>query len=206
MKYHSKPENGVVLFIALIALVVMSLAAVALIRAVDTNSLITGNLSYRQTATISSSYGIESVADYLGPQALTYGDANHPTLGYYAICTTFDDNPSLDPTKNCTGSKLTLNASWQPGVTSSKASGAGITAGVDAYGNTVEYIVERMCPSAGIASQQCTAAQIKKPGSHRGCPASTCPLNFSEQAVVYRVTVKITGPKNTVSYVQTFIS
>ncbi|MBA3695738.1 MAG: hypothetical protein H0W85_02990 [Methylotenera sp.] len=205
MKRNLK-EKGVVLFISLIALVVMSLAAVALIRAVDTNSLITGNLSYRQTATISSSYGIESVSDFLGPQATTYGDANHPTLGYYAVCTTFDVNPLNDATQRCTSANLTVNNSWQPGITSTRAVGSGITGGVDAYGNTIEYIVERMCPNVGSATQECVAAQIKKPGSQKGCDEPTCPLIFDEQTPLYRITVRITGPKNTVSYVQTFIS
>ena len=47
-------QKGFVLFLALVSLVVMSLAAVALIRSVDTNSLITGNLAFRQNATLSS--------------------------------------------------------------------------------------------------------------------------------------------------------
>ena len=49
--HHLFKQQGVVLFIALVALVVMSLAAVALIRSVDTNTLIGGNLSFKQAAT-----------------------------------------------------------------------------------------------------------------------------------------------------------
>ena len=39
---RSMQQSGMVLFLALIALVVLSLAAVALIRSVDTNNLIAG--------------------------------------------------------------------------------------------------------------------------------------------------------------------
>ena len=42
-------QRGVVLFIALIALVAMSLAAVALVRSVDTATIIAGNLAFKQS-------------------------------------------------------------------------------------------------------------------------------------------------------------
>ena len=47
---HRNPggQSGVVLFIALIVLVAMSLAGVALVRSVDTNLLIAGNLAFKQ--------------------------------------------------------------------------------------------------------------------------------------------------------------
>ena len=42
----ARRERGVVLFVALIAMVVMSLAGVALIRAVDTSGSVAGNLAF----------------------------------------------------------------------------------------------------------------------------------------------------------------
>ena len=71
LAYHA--EKGVVLFIALIALVVMSLAAVALIRSVDTNTLIAGNLGFKQSATVSADSGVETAITWLN--ALRYGMA-----------------------------------------------------------------------------------------------------------------------------------
>src|SRR5688572_17440726 len=122
----------------MIALVVMSLAAVALIRSVDTNSLITGNLSFRQTAVISSSYGIESMGDVLGPRAVNFGETSNPALGYYAVCTNFDPTPAPAVPNPCAGTNLTNDASWQVGASSALANGLGLTGGMDAYGNTIE--------------------------------------------------------------------
>lgn len=213
MKNNRQQQTGVVLFIALIALLVMSLAAVALIRSVDTNSQITGNLSYRQTATISSSYGIEGMADKLG--ALAYdesfndGTSSDPTAakpkGYYATCTNFDTGGD----RPCSGGDLTLDATWNAGTTSALATGLGMTAGVDPYGNRIEYIVERMCTAVGeVGKDKClldgivpdndTKNVLNITGLGRPKVASDLPL--------YRVTVRIQGPKNTVSYIQTFIS
>ena len=206
-------QVGVVLFIALIALVVMSLAAVALIRSVDTNSQIAGNLAFRQTSVISSSYGIEAMADTLG--VLLYEDgytngagAGPKPAGYYATCNTFDI--TAPPTRPCSGGQLTLDASWNAGTKSAVASGIGMDAGGrDQYGNTIEYIVERMCTAVGLPSDaNCLFdGQVEDNGTKNvvtlngiGAPASVVDLP------VYRVTVRIQGPKNTVSFIQSFIS
>jgi type IV pilus assembly protein PilX len=200
-------QAGVVLFLAMIALVVMSLAAVALIRSVDTNSMISGNLSYKQTAAISSSYGIESMVDTVGPQALAYGDANDAPNGYYAQCANFDGG-SAD---RCSGANLTADASWVPGTNSRLATGDGITPGTgrDAYGNTIQYIVERMCHQVGAPTRaSCLQAGSDPDNSTKNVlnePVAGAPKTPTELPL-YRVTVRIAGPKNTVSYIQAFIS
>ena len=198
-------QTGVVLFLAMIALVVMSLAAVALIRSVDTNSMITGNLAYKQTAAISSSYGIESMVDALGPMPLTYGDANDAANGYYALCSNFDGG-SAD---RCSGNNLTADASWVAGTNSSLATGTGLVAGRDAYGNTIQYIVERMCHQVGApAKAACLQAGSDPDNGTKNVlnePVAGAPKTPTE-IPVYRVTVRIAGPKNTVSYIQAFIS
>ena len=198
-------QTGVVLFLAMIALVVMSLAAVALIRSVDTNSMITGNLAYKQTAAISSSYGIESMVDTLGPMPLAYGDANDAANGYYALCSNFDGG-SID---RCSGNNLTLDASWVPGTNSRLATGTGMTAGRDAYGNSIQYIVERMCHQVGAPSKAaCLQAGSDPDNNTKNAlnePIVGAPKTPTELPL-YRVTVRIAGPKNTTSYIQAFIS
>ncbi|HLB44195.1 MAG TPA: hypothetical protein VJK49_02320, partial [Candidatus Limnocylindrales bacterium] len=60
-----RAQRGVVLFIALIVLVAMSLAGVALIRSVDTGSVIAGNIAFRQTAMHVGDNGIEAARTWL---------------------------------------------------------------------------------------------------------------------------------------------
>ena len=204
-KQFKNKQTGVVLFLAMIALVVMSLAAVALIRSVDTNSMITGNLAYKQTAAISSSYGIESMVDNLGPRPLAYGDANDAANGYYALCSNFD----VGSADRCSGNNLTVDAGWVPGTNSRLATGTGMTAGTDAYGNTIQYIVERMCHQVGTPTKAACLQAGSDPDNNTknalnepivGAPKSPTELPL------YRVTVRIAGPKNTISYIQAFIS
>ena len=69
-------ERGVVLFIALIVMVAMSLAAIALMRSVDTTSAVIGNLAFRQASILPANYGIEDAAAGL------FSDVNPAITGY----------------------------------------------------------------------------------------------------------------------------
>lgn len=193
-------QSGVVLFIAMIALVVMSLAAVALIRSVDTNNLIAGNLSYKQTAAASSSFGVESMANQLGIQLLSYSEVSDPTNGYYAVCTTYSTAGT------CDGKNLTVATNWVPGTTSRLATGNGVTAGVDTYGNTVQYIVERMCKAVGSATTTpCLSSSSVLDASSKNVPNGPKGPSTQFNAAIYRVTVRVAGPKNTLSYIQAYM-
>lgn len=197
-------QQGLVLFVALMALVVMSLASVALIRSVDTSSQITGNLAFKQSTSITSSYGLEAMADTIGSQLKVYATTNDPANGYYAVCTTFD----AGATGQCNGENLVQDATWT-NANSKLATGAGIADGKDPYGNTIRYIVERMCNQAGNSSvERCLMASSPTDTSSKNVIGLGTPIlqPISEPLPLYRVTVRITGPKNTTTYVQAFVS
>ena len=65
MRPLRRAQSGVVLFIALIILVAMTLAGIALMRSVDTNVLIAGNLAFRQATTLAGDWGIEEARSWL---------------------------------------------------------------------------------------------------------------------------------------------
>jgi hypothetical protein len=69
-------QRGVVLFIALIAMIVLSLAGVALIRAVDTTGSVAGNIAFRQATIPAVNMAVEEAvkALYLGGIADTEND------------------------------------------------------------------------------------------------------------------------------------
>lgn len=199
-----KTQRGLVLFVALIALVVMSLASVALIRSVDTSSQITGNLAFKQSTSITSSFGLEAMADTIGVQLKAYANTNDPANGYYAVCTTFD----AGATGQCNGESLLSDATWTDS-NSKLATGAGIVAGKDPYGNTIRYIVERMCNQNGNTNaDRCLMASSPADTSSKNVIDLGTPIlePISEPLPLYRVTVRISGPKNTVTFVQAFVS
>lgn len=179
-------QAGVVLFIALIALIVMSLAAVALIRSVDTNTMIAGNLSFKQSALISADSGVETALGWLKNQSALDGNLN--AQGYYA--TSADDAKTLADSSNA---KL--------------ASGSNINAGLDSSGNTIKYIIQRMCKNTGAAdTSHCLYGPAgEDENSKSNCDLSNPCLGEPTGGLLYRITTKVTGPKNTVSYSQAFV-
>jgi type IV pilus assembly protein PilX len=205
-KKDSVKQRGVVLFIALIALVVMSLAAVALIRSVDTNTLIAGNLAFKQSATISADSGLESAITWLdttnltNPTTLEANSTANAALGYYPTSACL---PLTDP--NCP----LWPATWG-NSNSAKATGVGIDGtGTDASGNTIRYIIQRMCSPGTVAAalDKCLfGAPIAGTGS-QGVKSATQAgaITTTGDSPMYRVTARVTGPQNTVSYIQTFV-
>ena len=219
---HAIKQRGIVLFFALIALVVMSLAAVALIRSVDTGTMIAGNLAFKQAATASGDAGIERAMEWLlATQSAenaagrdVYKHATHafnnsnPAAGYYS---------SADPALI-----LKSDAVWDAIVpTSTFTDNAGNNKAIeitDNSGNTVRFVIQRMCRDAYPANDarnipnmtNClfsdaaldnSGKEVKLPGEI--CEGTGCPS--VGQTPQIRITARVTGPKNTVSYIQSFV-
>lgn len=222
-RVYRRSQRGVVLFIALIALVAMSLAAVALIRSVDTDTIIAGNLAFRQSATTSGDFGVETAIGILdqmsnGPLYAAIDpmvDPTHPinvsvpNEGYYA---------HVDATLD-----LASPTTWQDST-----SKLVVDAGGYHKGNEVRYIIQRMCqlPSTVASPKVLSETEYRnnqKAGSAKDgalCLLSDADTDTSSKRVLagqeaggkkpsnpplYRVTVRIAGPKNTVSYIQAFV-
>lgn len=192
---QSKKQQGVVLFIALIALVIMSLAAVALIRSVDTSTVIAGNLASKQSATTSADSGLETALIWMASISdLTTFNNDHATVGYYATQTN-------DPT--------TFNWNDADSKPASDASGNINASGTDASGNTIRYVIQRMCrvagePAAGNCLFGAPAVNTSSQGV-RPAPLACATCSNTEQSPIYRVTARVVGVKNTISYIQAFI-
>ena len=79
-------QQGIVVFIALIATVLLSLAAVGLMRSVHTSTLVVGNLAFRQAAMAVSSAAVETAIYDMFPPTATIPDLrNHDAnRNYYA--------------------------------------------------------------------------------------------------------------------------
>lgn len=199
---NAAKQHGLVLFFALIALVAMSLAALTLVRSVDTTTIISGNLAFRQSATTSGDGSVETAITAL--QAInTAGlalnvfmntahpfNADSPATGYYT-----NANPALN---------LTSSATWVNGVSSPEI--------VDASGNRTRYIIQRMCRTANqlLSKTDCLFSGAAKDmdGKSVALPSSICEgagCPKAGQLPVYRVTTRITGPRNTISYIQAMV-
>jgi len=198
--YSSKSnQQGIVLFFALIALVVMMLAAVALIRSVDTDTAVAGNLAFKQSATTSADSGIETAFALLADPALNkeVNSVANAASGYFAT----------SEERNLTGSLTTPVPFTWDNSNSALATGTGFDSGKDASGNTIRYVVERMCSNAGVPSETTCMSGYGSSGSGKNPYGEYIPPPPGMQvpSPVYRVTARVVGPKNTISYIQAYL-
>jgi Tfp pilus assembly protein PilX len=183
-------QSGVALPIALIVLVIMVLAAVTLVRSVDTTTLVAGNLTFKQRATHAGDEGIRQAFLWLRDTAIN-SPANlnntNAASGYYS--TQHADDPNWNPAAN-----------WPAGA---------VTLATDAGGNTVSYVIHRLCTLPGLAynapGQQCATHSGSSTAAAGGSQSVDAPEFTGVVYVYYRVTTRIDGPRNTVSFVQSLM-
>lgn len=194
-------QAGVVLMVALIMLVAMTLAGLALIRSMDTSNLVAGNMAFQQAATHSADAGVETAIAWLeANKNAGVLDGHRPDVGYTANATV--------NTSDQIGAKL-WSALSPSGVCLLPMAGGACSASPgtsDASGNTIGFIVQRLCSGTGL---QINAHCATQPGSSSTYGndegAGEDQLKFST-VVYYRITVRVAGPRNTVSYVQAIVS
>jgi len=192
-----RAQRGAVLFISLIVLVAMSLAGLAMMRGVDTGAQIANNLAFKQGATMAGDAGVEAARTWLmnNPGATLYNDqpgvANG--VGYFATW-----QQGLDFTNG--DADTTNNFDWTTRA---------VALATDAAGNQASYVIHRMCDATGNpASINCirvTNASGSTSSSSKGAAAFGSYAISSPSQAFFRITVRVIGPRNTVSYVQAVV-
>lgn len=183
----ARRERGVVMFVALVVLIVMTLAGLAMLRQMGGGVSIAGNLAFKQSATAVADAGIEQARVFVTTNAAPDFDA--PTLGYYSSW----GSGAVDP-------QSADWATWWDAVSSARDI-------VDAQtGNTVRYVMHRLCQTPGIASdddtQRCSDAADSNSGGSKGGTSYGGTAPKPKAQPYFRVTARVTGPRNTVSYTQ----
>lgn len=187
-------QRGVVLFIALIVLVAMSLAGIALMRSVDTGTVVAGNLAFRQGAMHVGDIGIEAARSWLQSQSSTSLYNDIPASAYYAG---WAQNVVLVGT----ASGVQVPFDW--------STAAAVTSPAPPAGYSVRYVIHRLCESAGDpASITCvkqTAAAATSGGGTKGAAAFGQVAIQVPTSALYRITVRVVGPRNSTSFVQAVV-
>jgi hypothetical protein len=189
-------QHGVVLFIALIVMVALSLAAIALIRSVDTTNTVVGNLSFRMASILPGNLAVEQAAAALFP------DADIATVAHIP-------DKTLDlPAQN-------YFASWQnsddsrgvPRVLQKKSTAYALAKTMsDATTQTdMAYVIERMCLAPGAPTSGPPAScDLLLPKLPLGTTVGDTQLKLPPDPY-YRVTIRVDGPQNTASFLQAML-
>lgn len=190
-------QHGVVLVLTLIVLVALTLASLALVRSVDTSGLIAGNLAFKQSAAVSADAALEAAIGWIDRAGGLDGD--QPESGYYA-----SNQDRLDLTGNRTPDDSSDNLDWDDATRVRQL-------GKDAAGNSLSYVMHRMCDAPGaLNGKDCAVEESPMNGNSEGSNRQMLTYqgiwDSTSNRGLYRITVRVTGPRSNVSYAQAVIS
>jgi type IV pilus assembly protein PilX len=179
-------QRGVVLFMTLIALVAMTLAAIALVRSVDTGNLVAGNVALKQGASQESEKGMNLAYTCLDNGGTLFNvskDANRPICNYYSTLQTDTVKPYGIPD--------ILDSPSLPVMQDNTAT----------TGNKITFVIERLCAAGTVAwdDKTCITSPFGRtpPKGDQRLPPPVRPPQ-----ALYRISVKVYGPRSVASYTQ----
>ncbi len=194
-------QRGVVLIFCLIVLVVLLAGGVAVIRSTNASLFSAGNLAFKR--------------DLVNRGEAAMSQATTALKAGGALASATLAQSSL-PAENYSAAQLLTNDRGVPNVLLVKTfpgSGNDITgtpftqakADIDAGdGVTVRYVIDRLCGTAGLSSTLGASGCVVQPRAARG-GTSTGMVNTgisSGTQVVYRVSVRVDGPRDTQVFLQ----
>lgn len=191
--FNARKQRGVVLFITLIALVVLLLSAVALIRSTDTGLALAGNIAVKRDMTNQAEQAIGAAQNQFTVGALSAPaarNANITSANYSSVM--LDTNAEGIP-KILLDTASNFNASFgAPALTSNN-------------GVTYRYVIDRMCSQTGAPDPRyCATAGSTLSGRSQTDWLENAKLNTG--GIVYRITVRVTDPKQAQSFIQSTIA
>jgi type IV pilus assembly protein PilX len=190
---HHRPlplrQRGVVLIFTLIILLILTIGAVALMRSMNTSLFSAGNLAFRRDLVNQSEQAVANVMTEfqsggpLSTSAVTVG--NVPALNYSAVM-------------------LATNNQGVPNALLNNATFATVATGADIPGATsdvtIRYVIDRLCSAVGPSNGAlCVQSSAAPTGGTANDTAAVTPPS----ATVYRLSVRVDGPRSTQVFLQT---
>ena len=180
-------ERGVALILTLIILLIMTIGAVALVRSMNSSQVIAGNLAFRHDLVNQGEQGISSVLK------------TFQTGGLLVSATTADNAAA-----NYSSTALPTNAQGVPTILLDDTNFPTSWTAPDLTGATgdvqIRYIIDRLCNVTGTASSTNCVQTVAVPNSGTALPTPAVP---PPTATVYRLSVRVTGPRKTQIFLQT---
>lgn len=181
----NKPaQRGVTMLVVLVLLSVMLLGGMAMARLTEIGTLASGNAAYHEAALQASEIGINTA--------------------YQAVKSLSSENTAV--------------SGWYSPIALAKDSTTGLPTGVDwsaapqisVGAMTVSYVAERACTVGSVtdALRQCLVKQYSPPAgsAFESRDASRVEKPAPPNSRQFRITVRVTGPKGTQTWVQSLVT
>lgn len=190
-----RSQTGVSLLMALIMLVALMFGSAALIRAVDTSTLVAGNLAFKHSTTLAADQGIQAAVAWLQTQT-TPGALNNTNAAAGYCSSQHTDDATV--------------SGWDP---TSKWSGActPVLLATDSAGNQVDYLIHRLCTKPGTPPASQVGLCSTAGGTSTGSSSSSSKrsdrdlISNTVTNIAYRITVRVRADRGTRSFVQTTV-
>jgi type IV pilus assembly protein PilX len=182
-------QQGVVLIFSLIVLLILAIGAVAVLRSVNSSLLSAGNLAFHRDLVNQAEQAVSTV--------MTEFKTNGPPLNGATIADL--------PAANYVSTALPTNAQGVPLVLLDNAafalagSAANILPGATPD-VTIRYIIDRLCTNTGNAN---IVNCVQSTGLPTGGTANHNTALAPPSATVYRISVRVDGPRSTQAFLQT---
>lgn len=207
-----RESRGVVLFLTIIVLVAMSLAAVALMRGVLTNNRVAGNLAFQQAALHAADVGTETAIAWLEQRARQLvmipgpPESTQPANVLHNHITKSASEP-FAYRANRENPDRASNESWDDFWAAQVTANYVNELPPDASGNKVSFMIHRLCASAGdpLGGATCEAPPQQDTATATSGKRAGVKLKVPGM-IFYRITVRVTGPRNAVSFTQSVVA
>ncbi len=230
----AKHQQGFVLVVTLLVMVIITLSSVAMIVAMRAGISASGNIAFRQAATRTADVGVDqafqntaanftATALAANPNGLDVDNASG-SYRYYATVNGVakkSDASTFPLAGGCTKDGSTtfspenyrFNAVDGNGLPVAVNDGEGNPCAIQSTstpsGYSLFYVVHRMAEttgSCGTTSTGCSRVSLDG-GNKPGCSVDAASVDYcgSTSYVYYRITVKVAGPRQNNRYIQAFV-
>lgn len=186
--------RGVTLIMTLIALVVLFISAIALIRSMDASQLMAGNLAFKRDLRNQSERAVAAAMATFEVGGLlantTSRNVDLPQANYSSTALSSDVHGIPSVLFNTSVFDATYSA---PDPSSGDAWSADLK---------IRYVIDRMCNVSGAPTP--ANCQLNALSTDRGGTAGEKKVG-GVSTPVYRVTIRVDGPRNTTTFVQTIL-
>lgn len=171
-------QTGASLITVIVIVLVLLIGAIAVLQSVESTSMVAGNMAFREATKQASDIAISQAVD----------DINSLSNPDTAV-----DNKYF-PLRQAETGEVPNTVNW------------GNVAKTTVGNYDVQYVIERMCTGTlpvSSVSQCLTQVGYNTTGNGSGMNSQATSLATTD--IIYRVTIKTTGPKNTEAYTQVLV-